>query len=68
MSIVSDVIADIEASERGRKMVETLIAEYSAACQRRDWAAVEDIRNRLMAAHEAVLDNIAAAYKRMEIG
>ena len=61
-----DVAADLRGAETAYRSYLAAMLEFQACCIRFDWQAADEIRQRVEALHDAFLEHIAAAYKRME--
>lgn len=59
---------DLKAAASAQQAHTAALLEYQAALIAGEWQNAEKIRLRVVAAGEAYLDNLAAAYRRMRSG
>lgn len=61
-----DMARDLRAAASSADAVHNAFTKYQIACARRDWACAEEHRSVALAAFESQMDNIGAAYMRIE--
>lgn len=62
----SDVFASITAASKNASVLDAGITELRDAVAVRNWAAIEPIRDKLIAAIDGYVDNYVAAARRVE--
>ena len=64
----TDMASDYKQASCAMELFSAALLDFHAACLRLDWKACEKSRGDAQAALDGYLDNLAAAYKRMESG